>query len=93
MFRPPFGVTNPMIAKAIKKAGLISVGWSIRSFDTMGHEIDRVTKRVTRQLAAGKVILLHDNRPQADLLLENLLKEIDKQGLKTVTVEELFNLN
>lgn len=92
MFRPPFGVTNPMIARAVKRAGLISVGWSIRSLDTLGHPIERVTKRVSRQLKAGKVILLHDNRDKADILTERILQEIELNGLKTVTIEELFNL-
>ncbi len=35
LFRPPFGVTNPTIAKVIRTLGLQTVGWDVRSFDTM----------------------------------------------------------
>ncbi len=35
LFRPPFGVTNPTIAKVIRTLGLHTVGWDVRSFDTM----------------------------------------------------------
>lgn len=35
LFRPPFGVTNPTIAKVIRALGLHTVGWDVRSFDTM----------------------------------------------------------
>lgn len=30
-FRPPFGVTNPTIARAIRQAGYTPIGWNIRS--------------------------------------------------------------
>lgn len=35
LFRPPFGVTNPTIAKVVRTLGLQTVGWDVRSFDTM----------------------------------------------------------
>lgn len=35
LFRPPFGVTNPTISKVIRTLGLHTVGWNVRSFDTM----------------------------------------------------------
>ena len=33
LFRPPYGVTNPMVARAVKRTGSRCVGWSIRSLD------------------------------------------------------------
>lgn len=35
LFRPPFGVTNPTIAKVVRTLRLQTVGWDLRSFDTM----------------------------------------------------------
>lgn len=35
LFRPPFGVTNPTIAKVVRTLRLRTVGWNVRSFDTM----------------------------------------------------------
>ena len=34
-FRPPYGVTNPNLKKAVMSGGFISIGWSIRSYDTV----------------------------------------------------------
>lgn len=93
LFRPPFGVTNPMIARAVRSLELISVGWSIRSFDTLGQPLDRVYKRITRHIKAGKVILLHDNREGAEVLLEKILQYTTTHALRCVTVNELFKIN
>lgn len=35
LFRPPFGVTNPTIAKVVRTLRLQTVGWDVRSLDTM----------------------------------------------------------
>lgn len=35
LFRPPFGVTNPTIAKAVRILGYTPVGWNIRTLDTL----------------------------------------------------------
>lgn len=35
LFRPPFGVTNPTIAKVVRTLRLQTVGWDVRSFDTV----------------------------------------------------------
>ncbi|MBD9235884.1 MAG: polysaccharide deacetylase family protein, partial [Alistipes onderdonkii] len=37
LFRPPYGVTNPMVARAVKRTRSRCVGWSIRSLDTLRH--------------------------------------------------------
>lgn len=34
LFRPPFGVTNPNIKKALRQTHHLSIGWSKRSYDT-----------------------------------------------------------
>jgi len=34
-FRPPFGVTNPIIAKVVAHNRIKVIGWSFRSFDTI----------------------------------------------------------
>lgn len=35
LFRPPFGVTNPTISRVVRTLGLQTVGWDVRSFDTV----------------------------------------------------------
>ncbi len=90
LFRPPFGVTNPTIARAIRRLRLVSVGWSIRSLDTLGHPVERVVRRVVERLSRGEVILMHDNREGCDILLERILREVAQRRLRCVTIDELF---
>lgn len=91
-FRPPFGVKNPHIGQAVAKLGLISVGWSIRSLDTIScNSREKVCKNVVKKLHNGAVILLHDRCLDADVLLEMLLIEIEKNGYNTATIAELMN--
>ncbi len=35
LFRPPYGVTNPNVKKAVMRGGYTPVGWSVRSMDTV----------------------------------------------------------
>lgn len=89
-FRPPFGVTNPMVGRAVRRAGLQSIGWSIRSFDTMGHSVEVVEKRVVSQIKGGDIILLHDNRVCVVELTERILIFIRDNGYKAVSIDELL---
>lgn len=93
LFRPPFGVTNPIIAKAVKHKNLTTIGWSIRSLDTVAkHSRESVCHRVVSRLHDGAVILLHDRCEKADVLLRILIEEIEKRGYKFVALNEIFNI-
>jgi peptidoglycan-N-acetylglucosamine deacetylase len=90
-FRPPYGVTNPMIANAVRRSNYRVIGWSIRSFDTMTKDPDKLFRRITRSLKTGDVILLHDYPDSTLIALPRLLDHIQKLGLKVVRVDELIN--
>lgn len=93
LFRPPFGVTNPTIAKAVKLNGLTTVGWSIRSLDTAASDSrESVCNRVVRRLHNGAVILLHDRCKEADVLLRMLIAEIGQRGYRFIALNEMFNI-
>lgn len=91
LFRPPYGVTNPTVAKAVKKLGYITVGWNIRSLDTSRTQ-EATLKRIKRRLKDGSVILLHDRMPFSHNLLKSLLEYLAEQGYEVVGLDELFNL-
>jgi len=86
-FRPPYGVTNPNIANAVKALGLVCVGWNIRSFDTVISSNNRVVRRVAGKLFPGGIILMHDSLPASVKVLEGVLEEIQKIGLKTTVLK------
>lgn len=91
LFRPPYGVTNPMVAKAVRKAGHKTIGWSVRSFDTVIKDSTVLMRRITKSLRGGDVILLHDYSETTLKILPALLDHIKKLGLKIVRVDELLN--
>lgn len=90
-FRPPYGVTNPMVSAAVKQKGYVTVGWSIRSFDTVTKDSAKLLKHITRSLKGGDIILLHDYSEAMIQILPALLETIHKLGLKVVRVDELLN--
>lgn len=79
-FRPPYGVTNPNMAKAIRQTGLQSIGWNIRSYDTSTKDPEKIEQRVLAQLKPGAVILLHDRLDGMPELLERLIPAIKERG-------------
>lgn len=86
LFRPPFGVVNPTVARAVKACGLHTVGWNVRSFDTMHTERDdwreRTLSRIMKRVRPGSVILLHDRLPGAASLLSAILERLDAAGYR-----------
>ncbi len=91
LFRPPFGVTNPNIGAAVRGMGLVPVGWSIRSLDTVQDRPRiRVLERVLRRLHDGGVILLHDRCSDADVLLDQLISALHEKGYEIVDIGEFL---
>ena len=72
LFRPPFGVTNPNIAKAVKQLGLKTIGWSIRSLDTV--KSPSVVRERLMNAKSGDIILFHDTIQHTPEILEEFLR-------------------
>ena len=89
-FRPPYGVTNPMIASVMKRKQYMAVGWSVRSFDTVTDDRARLLERVTRSLKGGDVVLFHDHCESTQEILPAFFAYARKAGLKIVRVDELL---
>ena len=83
-FRPPYGVTNPHIAKAAKRMGKIVVGWDIRSLDTVIKDETRLWSRVVSKLSQGNIILMHDTSERTLHVLEQLLKYLKANDYQVV---------
>jgi peptidoglycan/xylan/chitin deacetylase (PgdA/CDA1 family) len=90
-FRPPYGIINPNLAKAIKSGFYLTLGWSVRSFDTMTKDKQRLFRRVTAGLKAGDVVLFHDYCDVTIQVLPEFLQHAKKIGLNIVRLDELFN--
>jgi len=92
LFRPPFGVTNPRIKRALKNVGLQSIGWSIRSLDTTSKPKEQILKTICNKLTKGDVVLLHDTSDKSVEILEQLLLFLKQNKMEAVTVATLFNI-
>ena len=92
LFRPPYGVINPALTKAIKRGGYQPVGWSIRSFDTRATSSEALTQRVIRKLHPGAVILLHDRCELTVAALRQIIHEIRREGYSFERADRLLQL-
>lgn len=91
LFRPPFGVTNPMIAQVSKQMNYTNIGWSIRSLDTC-NAMDKTLDRIKNKLHEGAIILLHDPLPMSDQLVRNLLIHLRENDYRVERLDTLLNL-
>lgn len=90
-FRPPFGVSNPLVARAVAATGLRVIGWSVRSFDTIIRDPQRLLARIVRSVSPGGIILLHDYCESTISILPALIAELRRRNYEFVTLEELLN--
>lgn len=91
LFRPPFGVTTPNLAKAIKVTGHQVVGWNIRSFDMVLKKRNMILSRVLKRVRPGCIILLHDSHEHIGYVLEQLLQFLKAHDYEMVTINDLLD--
>ena len=83
-FRPPYGVTNPHIASAVRRTGKRVIGWDIRSLDTVIKDETRLWSRVVSKLTQGNIILMHDTSERTLHVLEQLLEYLKANDYQVV---------
>lgn len=91
-FRPPFGVTNPNIARACKENRVEMIGWNVRSLDTVLKTEEAILMRIVPRLKKGSIILLHDTSSKTTRVLEQLLLIMKQRQIQSVTVDELIQI-
>ena len=97
-FRAPAGFRSPMLDPVLARRGLRYISWTRRGFDGVRRDPARILQRLTRGLAAGDVLLLHDGartrtddgEPVVLAVLPRLLEEIAAKGLKPVSLTTAF---
>jgi peptidoglycan/xylan/chitin deacetylase (PgdA/CDA1 family) len=93
LFRPPYGVTNPNLAKAIRKGGYIPVGWNVRSLDTVIKDNDKLLQRVVKGVRPGAVILFHDTSKATLDMLPAFIAHVRGAGYDIVRLDKMLNLS
>jgi peptidoglycan/xylan/chitin deacetylase (PgdA/CDA1 family) len=95
-FRAPAGFRSPMLDPVMASRGLQYVSWTRRGFDTVDGDAGRVLRRLTRGLAPGDILLMHDGgsarardgEPVVLAVLPALLERLAAGGLRPVTLPE-----
>ena len=95
-FRAPAGLRNPLLDPVLHRLGLHLVSWTRRGYDTRSTNASVVLARLSRGLAGGSILLLHDGQRQRTangqaVLLEvlpSLLQRVQSLGLRTVTLTQ-----
>lgn len=91
-FRPPFGITNPRVARALKRYPKKVAGWSIRTLDTRADATpERILQRIKRGLKPGAVVLMHDDRTLAIEALPKVIRHLQSEGYKIVSLSKLLD--
>jgi len=90
-FRPPFGVTNPNLRKAVDAGEYITIGWSVRSLDTVIVNEKKLLDRV-RQIRPGDIILFHDRSETMLSILPEFIRKLKVQGFQIKRLDKLLNL-
>jgi peptidoglycan/xylan/chitin deacetylase (PgdA/CDA1 family) len=83
-FRAPAGFRSPLLDPVLAPRGLRYVSWTRRGFDVVSGNPQRILRQLTRGLAAGDILLMHDRAPVVFAVLPALLERISAQGLKAV---------
>ncbi|UOA10601.1 polysaccharide deacetylase family protein [Methylobacter sp. S3L5C] len=92
LFRPPYGVTTPSLAKASMLLNYSIIGWSIRSLDTTADSEQVITRRVQSQIKPGAIILFHDASDKTIQVLKQMLDFAKANGYKIVGIEQLLKI-
>jgi len=84
-FRAPAGIRSPLLDAALARAGLRLASWTRRGFDTVARDPRSIASRLTRDLRAGDVLVLHDgssrSRPdRGRIVLDALDRLLDAAG-------------
>ena len=92
LFRPPYGVTNPNLAKAIKNSGYTPVGWSVRSMDTVIKDRNKLLTKINEGITPGAVFLFHDTSKTTLDVLPEFIQEVKKRGYNIIPLDKLLAL-
>jgi peptidoglycan/xylan/chitin deacetylase (PgdA/CDA1 family) len=98
-FRAPVGLRSPLVDPVLARCGMTYVSWTRRGLDTIDRDPHRVLARLSRGLAAGDILVLHekgtartrDGTPVVLAVLPEFLNRLRAMGLRPVTLDAASN--
>jgi peptidoglycan/xylan/chitin deacetylase (PgdA/CDA1 family) len=92
LFRPPYGVLNPNIKKAIINGNYTPIGWSVRSYDTVINGERKLFDKISRSLKPGAVFLFHDTSQTTLNILPLFIQYVKENGYEIVRLDKMLDL-
>jgi peptidoglycan/xylan/chitin deacetylase (PgdA/CDA1 family) len=92
LFRPPYGVTNPVLARVVRKLGYHVIGWSLKSRDTVTGDSQVLLHRLQKKVKGGDLILFHDTKPILSGVLPSFITFLKSEKYRIVRPDQLLNL-
>ena len=92
LFRPPYGVTNPSIRRALTATKHKTIGWNIRSLDGIIKNEKFIFNRITSRISPGAIVLLHDTSISSVNVLAQFLQFLQNNNYTVVSLEQLLNI-
>jgi len=97
-FRPPFGVKQWHMHRAVRRAGHTMITFTERALDGLATTPDRIVARLVPSAAAGSILVLHDgsvstnDRPVEPTLeaLPKIIEGLRARGLAIAPLDELL---
>ena len=95
-FRPPVGITNPLLWRVLLEQGMYCVNYSCRAVDIGNRRIGRLSETVLKAVSRGDIIALHDVAPRhagpERLIAEfdALLRGLKEKGPEVVPLDRLI---
>ena len=88
-FRAPAGLRNIFLEPVLARANLQLVSWTRRGFDTVSGDAQRVLGRLTRNMRAGDILLLHDGHAARTPAGTAVILEVLPRLLAALTAAQL----
>lgn len=77
-FRPPAGITNPLLGQVLAELDIYNVNFSCRAIDFGNRWLSRLSRRILKRVKPGDIVMLHDSVPANTSQLDSWLKEVEE---------------
>jgi peptidoglycan/xylan/chitin deacetylase (PgdA/CDA1 family) len=96
-FRPPAGITNPLLGPVLDSLGLFTVNFSCRGVDFGNRRMNGLSGKIVGKARPGDIIMMHDIRPPDEGGVHGWLDHVESvilglrdKGLDIVPLNDLI---
>ncbi|MBN2275258.1 MAG: polysaccharide deacetylase family protein [Bacteroidales bacterium] len=93
LFRPPYGVTNPTLARALRKTNYTIIGWTLKSKDTVIKDEQKLYNRLVKNTKSAEIILFHDTGLHIIPVLEKFINFAKEKHYHFERLDKLLSIN